>query len=125
MDAPGRMRRGCDQRRLAARLPGNSTSSGRQGLPWRSSMYARIRRRTTCEGVASSSAQSRSKTAFLRGSIRIVSRAVRSSSATRAREVVDVLHIEVTSYDNTMHMPGEYRRKAIEAPGGGAAAPTS
>src|SRR6266481_1094776 len=39
-------------------------------------------RRTTCEGVASSSAQRRSKTAFLRGSMRIVSRAVRSSRAT-------------------------------------------
>src|SRR5215467_2240396 len=41
-----------------------------------------MRRRTTCEGVASSSAHSRSKSAFLRGSTRIVSRAVRSSSVT-------------------------------------------
>ena len=44
-------------------------------------MYARIRRRTTCEGVVSSSAHSRSNSSFLRGSIRIVRRAVRSSSA--------------------------------------------
>src|SRR6188472_1878489 len=36
-------------------------------------------RRTTWEGVESSSAQRRSNTAFLRGSIRIVRRAVRSS----------------------------------------------
>src|ERR1700716_2598417 len=39
-------------------------------------------RRTTWEGVASSSAHRRSKKAFLRGSMRIVSRAVRSSRAT-------------------------------------------
>ncbi len=45
-------------------------------------MYARMSRRTTCEGVVSSSAHRRSNTAFLRGSIRIVSRAVRSSDAT-------------------------------------------
>src|SRR6187431_1293886 len=38
-------------------------------------------RRTTWEGVESSSAQRRSNTAFLRGSIRIVRRAVRSSIA--------------------------------------------
>src|ERR1700752_4531059 len=43
-------------------------------------------RRTTCEGVASSSAHSRSKTSFLRGSIRIVRRAVRSSRATAVLE---------------------------------------
>src|SRR5947207_2786314 len=36
-------------------------------------------RRTTWEGVESSSAQRRSNTAFLRGSMRIVRRAVRSS----------------------------------------------
>ncbi len=45
-------------------------------------MYARMSRRTTWEGVVSSSAHRRSNTAFLRGSIRIVSRAVRSSDAT-------------------------------------------
>src|SRR5690606_15593108 len=54
-------------------------SSGTHGFPVRSSIYRRIKRRTTCEGVASSSAQRRSKSSFLRGSIRIVSRAVRSS----------------------------------------------
>ena len=37
--------------------------------------------RTICEGVKSSAAHSSSKTTFLRGSMRIVSRAVRSSSA--------------------------------------------
>ena len=60
----------------------SSSVSEVQGLPVRSSMYARIRRRTTWEGVASSSAQSRSNMAFLRGSMRIVRRAVRSSRAT-------------------------------------------
>src|SRR6185437_3390962 len=39
-------------------------------------------RRTTCEGVMSSSAHRRSKKAFLRGSMRIVRRAVRSSRVT-------------------------------------------
>src|SRR6266404_8472576 len=39
-------------------------------------------RRTTWEGVASSSAHRRSKKAFLRGSMRIVRRAVRSSRTT-------------------------------------------
>jgi hypothetical protein len=59
-----------------------ASSGGVQGCPVRSSMYRRISRRTTWEGVASSSAHSRSKKAFLRGSMRIVSRAVRSSGAT-------------------------------------------
>jgi hypothetical protein len=54
--------------------------SAAHGFPVRDSMYVRIRRLTTCEGVESSSAQRRSKTAFLRGSIRIVKRAVRSST---------------------------------------------
>src|SRR4051812_33840984 len=56
--------------------------SGDHGLPVRDSMYARMSRRTTWEGVESSSAQRRSNTAFLRGSIRMVRRAVRSSTVT-------------------------------------------
>jgi hypothetical protein len=59
-----------------------ASSGGVQGAPVRSSMYRRMSRRTTWEGVASSSAHKRSKKAFLRGSMRTVSRAVRSSRAT-------------------------------------------
>jgi hypothetical protein len=62
--------------------PGFLGTSGAHGLPVRSSMYWRMRRLTTCDGVVSSSAHSRSKSSFLRGSIRIVRRAVRSSMAT-------------------------------------------
>src|SRR5712672_2977707 len=59
-----------------------ASSGGVQGCPVRSSMYRRISRRTTWEGVASSSAHRPSKKAFLRGSMRIVRRAVRSSRTT-------------------------------------------
>ena len=55
------------------------SSVGVHGLPVRSSMYSRIKRRKTCEGVRSSCAHSRSNSSFLRGSTKMVSRAVRSS----------------------------------------------
>src|SRR6185437_1242310 len=58
---------------------GDSSADGVQTLPVRSRMYCRIILRTTCEGVTSSSAHSRSNKAFLRGSMRIVRRALRSS----------------------------------------------
>src|SRR6185437_15273023 len=56
-------------------------SEGVQGLPVRSRMYCRIIRRTTWEGVESSSTHSCSNSVFLRGSMRIVRRALRSSIA--------------------------------------------
>jgi hypothetical protein len=60
-------------------LPRCAGSGGLQGRPVFRSMYSRMSRRTICDGVTSSSAQSCSKAAFLRGSMRTVSRAVRSS----------------------------------------------
>src|SRR5687768_8752086 len=45
-------------------------------------MYCRISFLTTCEGVTSRPAQTSSKIFFLRGSIRMVSRAVRFSTRT-------------------------------------------
>src|SRR5258708_2570830 len=65
-------------------------------------------RRTTCEGVRSSSAHSRSNTAFLPELIRIVSRAVRSSVGT----VVELfVYILVAFYDNETIIRVELSRK--------------
>ena len=54
-------------------------------------MYSRIRRRTTCDGVWSSAAHSSSNSAFLRGSTRMVSRAVRCSMVVELGIALDVL----------------------------------
>ena len=54
-------------------------SPGAHGRPMRSSIQARISRRTTWDGVRSSAAHNLSKAAFLRGSISTVSLAVRRS----------------------------------------------
>lgn len=78
------------QRRLPARgfaalAPGDPGSGapgfspGFQGRPSFCSMWMRISRRTTCDGVRSSRRHNSSKTAFLSGSISMVRRAVRVS----------------------------------------------
>src|SRR5579885_3222040 len=56
-------------------------------------MWLRISWRTTCEGVWSSRAHSSSKTAFLRGSIKIVSRAVRCSGVMSGLRFASVAHL--------------------------------
>ena len=78
-------------------------SPGFHGRPRRCSMYSRIRRRTTCEGVWSSPAHSRSNTSFLRGSINMVNLAVRFSSFMWQSSCAGV-YIECAQYDNQTSM---------------------
>src|SRR5678815_5317034 len=69
-------------------------------------------RRTTCEGVESSSSQRRSNTAFLRGSIRIVRRAVRSSSA---KEILSSEWVRIIlSYNSHLILIQRYMSKSTE-----------
>lgn len=77
-------------------------SPGAHGRPMRSSIQARIRRRTTWDGVRSSDAHNRSKAAFLRGSISTVSRAVRRSVG---------IYISRIQNDNQSVIGLEIRRK--------------
>lgn len=89
-------------------LPTGFSSPGIQGRPRRVSMWVRIMRRRTCEGVRSSSAHRRSNTAFFCGSIRIVRRAVRCSIGTTAELSV---YMRTTLYDNETIIRVESSRK--------------